>query len=78
MSLWSLEDAIAMERRHILEGDQRVARQAALVARLTEHGRHQVAGRAKELLDVLCDIQRFARERLRQLETAAASSSQSD
>ncbi|SDR59461.1 hypothetical protein SAMN05519103_06428 [Rhizobiales bacterium GAS113] len=33
MNGW-LEDAITMERRHILEGEKRVAQQEALVAEL--------------------------------------------
>jgi hypothetical protein len=37
MSDWSPEEAVAMERRHILEGEKRVVREEALVDQLTEN-----------------------------------------
>jgi hypothetical protein len=68
MSDWSPKEAIAMERRHVLEGEKRVVRQLALVAKLDGRGNDQLAKRAVELLDLLRDILEFSRMRLQQLE----------
>jgi hypothetical protein len=68
MSGFSPEDAMAMERRHILEREQRVARQEALVAKLTEQGRDQFVGRVTQVLGVLRESLELSRERLRDLE----------
>jgi hypothetical protein len=51
MSDWSPETAIAMERRHILEGEKRVSRQEALVGKLVWNGGvHQLVHSANEVL----------------------------
>jgi len=57
-----------MERRHILEGELRVARQEALVEKLREQGRDQFVKRASQVLDVLRESLELSRERLRDLE----------
>ena len=38
MLTWSVDDAIAMELRHILSGDILVARQEKLIAKLVKSG----------------------------------------
>jgi hypothetical protein len=68
MSGWSPEDAIAMERRHILEGEKRVARQEALVGKLIDYGHDQLALAAKELLGLLRETLELSKTRLRSLE----------
>jgi uncharacterized coiled-coil protein SlyX len=60
MSGWSPEDAMAMERRHIVEGENRVARQEALVRR------------SNEVLDLLRESLELSKERLRDLENRYA------
>jgi hypothetical protein len=69
MSDWSPETAIAMERRHILEGEKRVSRQEALVGQLIENGgRRQLVQTANEVLGLLRESLDLSRERLRYLE----------
>jgi hypothetical protein len=68
MNGWSPEDAIAMERRHILEGEKRVARQEALVKELTEKGHDRIVPQSNELLGVLRALLELSRERLQDLE----------
>ena len=69
MSDWSPEKAIAMERRHILEGERRVFRQEALVEKLVENGRlNQLVHTANEMLGLLRESLELSRERLRYLE----------
>ena len=68
MSDWSPETAIAMERRHILEGEKRIARQETLVGKLIESGHDQLVCRANEVLGFLRESLQLSRERLRELE----------
>jgi hypothetical protein len=69
MSDWSPETAIAMERRHILEGEKRVSRQEALVGKLVCNGGvHQLAHSANEVLGLLRESLELSRERLRDLD----------
>ena len=68
MSGWSPADAIAMERRHIREGEKRAARQETLVLELIEKGHDQIMGRANEVLGLYCESLELSRERLRDLE----------
>jgi hypothetical protein len=68
MSGFSPEDAMDMEKRHILEGEQRVARQEALVEKLREQGRDRFVQRANQLLTLLRESLELSRERLRHLE----------
>jgi hypothetical protein len=69
MSDWSPEQAIAMERRHILEGEKRVSRQEALVEELIQKGgRYQLVQTAHEVLSLLRASLELSWERLRDLE----------
>ena len=68
MSDWSPEKAIAMERRHILDGEKRVSRQEALVGKLIEKGHDQLVRAANEVLGLLRESLELSRERLRDLE----------
>jgi len=65
---WSPADAVAMERRHILEGEIRVTRQEALRNELIGKGYNQLVLAANELLDLLRKSLELSRERLRYLE----------
>ncbi len=73
MSDWSRDDAIAMERRHIAEGEERIARQEGLLAELLKDGHEQLAQAATELLTLMRETLDFSRERLRDLEAAQIS-----
>jgi hypothetical protein len=66
---WSPQEAMAMERRHILEGEKRVARQKALVGELVVKRRDRNASIASELLGVLQESLELSRSRLRELES---------
>ena len=68
MSGWSSEEAIAIERRHIREGEERVARQDILTGYLIEKGYYLIAGDAAELLNLMYASLKLARERLLYLE----------
>ena len=68
MSGWSPAEAIAMERRHILEGVKRISRQEALVGELIGGGHAQLALTAKELLSLMREILEFSKVRLRSIE----------
>jgi hypothetical protein len=68
MNGWSPTDAIAMERRHIIEGEKVVARQAALVLVLHEKRHSQRERLSIELLDIFQDCLKFSRRRLLDLE----------
>ena len=68
MGGWSPANAIAMERRHILDGEKRVARQEALVSELIKKGNHRLAGDADDLLGLFREILEASRHRLRELE----------
>jgi hypothetical protein len=65
---WSPNDAIAMERRHIVEGEQRVARQEMLVLRMTERGNRQLIHDAHEVLLLLREAAEASWTRLGELE----------
>jgi hypothetical protein len=68
MSGWSFEDAMAMERRHIIEGEERVARQDVLTGQLIEKGYWRIAHDAAELLKLMYASVELSRDRLRYLE----------
>jgi RNA processing factor Prp31 len=68
MGDWLPEKAIAMERRHILEGEKRVSRQEALVGKLINNRHDQLVPTANEVLDLLRETLELSRERLRDLE----------
>jgi hypothetical protein len=69
MSGWSPREAIAMEKRHILEGEKRVARQAALAEELIEKGCGHLVPQCNELLWLLRKSLELSRECLRDLES---------
>ena len=68
MGDWSSETAMAMERRHGLEGEQRIARQETLLRQMTERGHDHLIGEATEVLRLLREMVDFSRARLRDLE----------
>lgn len=68
MSDWLPEDPIAMERRHILESEKRVARKEALVRELTRYGPRGLAPKSAELLGLLRKSLPLARRHPRTLE----------
>jgi hypothetical protein len=68
------DDAIAMERRHLLEGEARVARQRALVDKLTEEGNDQGAENAKDLLRIMLESLEISRTCLLRLEVLRTNS----
>lgn len=67
MFAWSRYDAIEMEMRHILTGEKLVASQKALIARLVKSEHNSMLLSATELLDLLSDILKFSRCRLKAL-----------
>ena len=68
MSKWSPGKAIAMEQRHILEGEKRVARQEALVGKLIENRHDQLVRTANDVLRLLRESLEHSKESLRDLE----------
>jgi hypothetical protein len=68
MSGWSPEEAMGMERRHIVEGEKRVARQEALAGELIAKRYHRIADEAIWLLKFMRESLELSRERLRYLE----------
>lgn len=72
MSGWSPDDAIAMERRHILAGEKGVARQQALLEELVGKGHDQLALAANDLLALLLESLELSRTRLRELEGSSS------
>lgn len=44
------EDLLTMAQRHVREGEARIARQEALIAKLTQEGHHAAATRGREVL----------------------------
>jgi hypothetical protein len=77
MSDFSSQKAIAMEKRHILEGEKRLARQEALMKELIDRGQDHLTGRAGEVLGLLRDSLELSRERLRYLQTQYGDASES-
>ena len=69
MNVWSRNDAIAMELRHISKGEEMIARQKAVVARLAEAGHDKMLPSSRELLSTFNQVLEFARARLRYLES---------
>jgi hypothetical protein len=68
MNGWSRKDEIAMERRHILEGEQLLAKQQALMEKLIAEGHHGLVETASELLGILRESLELSRARLHDLE----------
>ena len=59
---------MAMERRHIIEGEERVARQDVLTGTLIEMGYYRIARDSAELLNLMYTSLELSRDRLRYLE----------
>jgi hypothetical protein len=68
MGTWSPASAIAMEKRHIVEGQERVARQNAIVSTHIERGHDRMVARSMEVLAMFRNSVEQSRERLRYLE----------
>jgi len=68
MNLWSCKDAIAMERRHILDGEKKVARQEALMLELIEKHHTKLVPMAADVLGILRECLEMSKTRLRDLE----------
>jgi hypothetical protein len=68
MSDFSPDQAIAMERRHIVEGERRVARQEALARELAVKGNNKNARQSVESLNIMRASLELSRGRLRDLE----------
>jgi hypothetical protein len=68
MSGFSPEDTMAMERLHIVDGEQRVARQEMLVRRISTKENSQLAHGAIDLLKSMRVSLQLSRDRLRDLE----------
>jgi hypothetical protein len=68
MTRWSIEDAVAMERRHVLAGGKMVSRQECLANELVGKGRDQLAQSANDLLVILRESLDLSRRHLSRLE----------
>ncbi len=69
MSGWSCQEAIAMERRHIIEGETRVSRQESLISELILNKHDGLMPMATDVLFILRDCLEMSRKRLLDLET---------
>ena len=61
------EDELAMAERHVVEGEERCARQAELIERLAAQGHDRAAGEAEQLLDTFKDVLALSRDHLHRL-----------
>jgi len=68
MNVWSRKDAIAMELRHILEGENRISRQEMLMSELIRKGHDSLLPMADDVLRILRESQEMSWTRLRDLE----------
>jgi hypothetical protein len=64
--VWSRPEALAMERRHVVEAEKRCKRQRALIERIREQGHSTID--AEQLLDRMEDFLRMARLEVCRLE----------
>jgi len=62
------ESPLAMAARHVMEGEERVARQQAIVERMLKAGYQREAAEATKLLETMKTTLRLAREHLRREE----------
>ena len=63
-----LETELEMARRHVREGEERVTRQAAIVAELERDSHAKAAVLGRELLKTMLTILDFQKRHLRELE----------
>jgi hypothetical protein len=68
MTRWSIEDAVAMERRHVLADEKMVTRQECLANELIGKGRDQLAQLANEVLVIFRESLNLSRKHLSRLE----------
>jgi hypothetical protein len=61
----SSEDPLAMAARHVMEGEERVARQEAILEELVKDGREREAAAARKVLETMQTTLKLAREHLR-------------
>jgi hypothetical protein len=69
------EDRLSMARRHVAEGEERVARQEILIAELDRDGHPELAVEARELLATLQTSLRLQRDDLSLIESVSRGSS---
>jgi hypothetical protein len=62
------ESPLAMAARHVVEGEDRVARQEAIVERMLKSGYKREAAEAVRLLETMKTTLRLARQHLRREE----------
>ena len=63
------ESPLAMAARHVMEGEERVARQQAVVERMLKAGYQRETAEAAKLLETMRTTLRLAREHLRREES---------
>jgi hypothetical protein len=68
MSEWSREAAIAMERRHVADGQRRIERQEALIAKLVQKSTTELIPLAAYLLSEFREAVEMSKARLQALE----------
>jgi len=62
------ETPLEMERRHVREGTEHIARQEAIVSKLDRGNHSEVLGTARQLLETMQSLHDLAKARLRELE----------
>jgi hypothetical protein len=62
------ETPLEMARRHVREGEKRLARQTALVAEMDGFGHHEMAALGREILENIRSALEFQRDHLREIE----------
>jgi hypothetical protein len=62
------ETPLEMERRHVREGEERITRQEAIIAKLDKDNHSNVAISGRELLEIMRSTLNLAKRRLRQIE----------
>jgi hypothetical protein len=62
------ESPLAMAARHVMEGEERVARQQAVVERMLKAGYQREAAEAAKLLETMQTTLKLSREHLRREE----------
>jgi hypothetical protein len=69
MSGRPMEDRLSMAQRHVAEGEDRIARQEVLIAKLDRHGHAELTVEARALLTTLQTSLRLVREHLSLIES---------
>lgn len=71
MTGWDREAAIAMERRHIADGERRIERQQAFIARLVQRGAIDLLPMSTGLLAEFRDLLEMSKARRQTLQSRA-------